>query len=82
MLNTVNTKPEGLLDRLQKLTGAEYLSDLRYMDYERIRTYLPEVEMEKYSLSQWLDAVKYLTGTEKEVATAQEVYDYLLYFKK
>lgn len=73
---------EGLLDRLQKLTGADYLSDLRYMDYERIRTYLPEMGVEKYPLSQWQDAVKYLTGTEQEAATAQELYDYLLHFKK
>lgn len=82
MIDTVNAKPEGLLDRLQKLTGADYLSDLRYMDYERIRTYLPELDVEQYSLSQWLDAAKYLTNTQPELSSAQEAYDYLLHFKK
>lgn len=78
----MNTKPEGLLDRLQILTEAEYLSDLRFMDFERIRKHLPELDAEQYPLSQWLDAVKYLTNTQSELATAQEAYDYLLHFKE
>lgn len=77
-----NTKPEGLLDRLQSLTHADYLSDLRYMNYEQIRVHLPELEVEKYTLFQWLDAAAYITGTHPELNTVQEVYEYLLAFRK
>lgn len=78
----MNTKPEGLLDRLQTLTKANYLSDLGFMDYERIREQLPNLDIEKYTLFQWLDAAEYLTGTKPELETVQEIYDYLLHFKK
>lgn len=76
----INT--EDLLEYLQYLTKAAYLSDLCCLDYEVIRAHLPEIEVDKYPYSQWLDAATYLTGTKPELATAQEVYDYLLHFQK
>lgn len=67
-----------LFEDLAKLTGAEYLSDLKSMPYEIIRQQLQTIDPEKYSLSQWQDAVDYLTGKETTQETVEEIYEYLL----
>lgn len=77
-----NTKSEGLLDRLQALTNAKYLSDPCFMDYESIRTQLPRLNVGEYTLIQWLDAAEYLTGTKPDLDTPKKVYEHLLDFKK
>lgn len=74
-------KPEGLLDRLTALTGVEYLSDLLTIDYEIIRTKLPEIEPKEYPLSQWLDAAEYLTGSKPDTNDVQKIYEQLIQFK-
>lgn len=70
---TQMSKTEGLLDRLAVLTGVEYLSDLRTLDYEIIREKLPEIEAKDYPLSQWLDAAEYLSGTKLQADTPQQM---------
>ena len=75
-------KTKGLLDHLAELTGVEYLSDLKHVDYEHIRALLPKIEIKRYPLHQWLDASDYLTGTKPETNTVQELYEYLLHYIK
>ena len=68
----------GPLEELTELIGAAYLSDLRTMDYYLICRQLRNMEPDKYTLFQWQDAARYLTGQETKLETVKEIYDYLL----
>ena len=67
-----------LLEKLTKLTGAMYLSDLKTMAYATIRTELHDIDPQKYTLFQWKDAAKYLTGNDVALDTVKGIYEYLL----
>lgn len=72
----------GPLEELAELVFTPYLSDLQVMEYETIRTELRSMDPHKYPLFQWKDAVKYLTGESTDLETVQEIYDYLLAYKR
>ena len=68
----------GPLEELTELTGVMYLSDLQKISYDLVRRQIRNIDPEKYTLFQWQDAARYLTGKETELATVKEIYDYLL----
>ena len=68
----------GPLEELTELTAVEYLSDLKTLHYDLIRIQLQSINPEDYTLPQWQDAAKYLTGKETELNTVREVYEFLL----
>ena len=67
-----------LLEKLRILTNCDYISDLRFRDYEQVRPYLRFVNSDDYSIEQWKDASQYLTGIKPEIASAEGCYNYLL----
>lgn len=68
----------GPLEELTELTGVMYLSDLQKTSYDLVRRQIRNIDPEKYTLFQWQDAARYLTGKETELETVKEIYDYLL----
>ena len=68
----------GPLEELTELTGVMYLSDLQKISYDLVRRQIRNIDPEKYTLFQWQDAARYLTGKETELETVKEIYDYLL----
>lgn len=67
-----------LLEKLTELTGAIYLSDLKTMAKATIRTELHDIALKKYTLFQWKDAAKCLTGNDVDLDTVKGIYEYLL----
>lgn len=70
-----------LLEKLTKLTGAMYLSNLKTMAQATIRTELHDIDPKKYTLFQWKDAAKYLTGNDVDLDTVKGIYEYLLTYQ-
>ena len=68
----------GPLEELTELTTVEYLSDLKTLHYDLIRRQLRNINPKNYTLHQWQDAAKYLTGKETERNTVRGIYEYLL----
>ena len=68
----------GPLEELTELTGVTYLSDLPTINYDLVRRQLRNIDPEQYTLFQWQDTAKYLTGKETKFETVKEIYDYLL----
>ena len=68
-----------LLEQLAALSGCKYLSDLHYRLDERDLNYaLRRCPAEDYPLSQWLEAVSYLTGEKAAFATGEQARAFLL----
>lgn len=72
----------GPLEELAELTGVMYLSDLQKISYDLVRRQIRNIDPDKYTLFQWQDTAKYLTGKETDLATVKEVYDYLLTYSE
>lgn len=68
----------GPLEELTELTGVAYLSDLQKINYDLVRRQIRNINPEKYTLFQWQDTAKYLTGKETDLKTVKKIYDYLL----
>lgn len=49
----------GLLDDLQMRLGLEYLSDLRFYNYKKIKAVIDDISADDYTLAEWNDAVEY-----------------------
>lgn len=60
-----------LLDVLAARRGC-YISDLT------LAPFLRRMEENAYPLSQWQDAVRYLTGDEREFTSVKEIKDFIL----
>ena len=69
---------DGPLEELAELTGADYLSDLKTMNYEQIRRQMERIDPDRYTLSQWKDTADYLTGNDVDAETEEQIYEYLL----
>jgi hypothetical protein len=68
-----------LLEMLSFQTGCMFLSDLKKPhNLSFIRRALKHIEPSCYSLWEWEDAVRYLTGEKKEFATYADVKAYVL----
>lgn len=59
----------GPLEELAELTGVMYLSDLQKISYDLVRRQIRNIEPDKYSLFQWQDTAKYLTGNDVDMET-------------
>lgn len=71
----------GLLDDLQMRLGLEYLSDLRFYNYKKIKAAVEDISAEDYTLAEWNDAVEYLTNEPMQFASACEAREFLLKHK-
>lgn len=73
MIHACSPYAEGLLDIIAAKCQCEYLSDLLYIASDfRIRQALYEVEPAEYSLSEWLDAIEYLTHNSRGSFSTQD----------
>ncbi len=76
------TKEKCLLDILQKCIGLEYISDLQaYPKYSQIAAIIELIPAERYPLSVWADAARYITGSDSEFTTAEDARAFLLSHK-
>lgn len=68
-----------LLDILAARRGC-YISDLNLAPFLRRMALsdLYRIEENAYPLSQWQDAVRYLTGDERDFESVQEIKDFIL----
>lgn len=71
----------GPLEELAELTGVMYLSDLQKISYDLVRRQIKNIAPDKYTLFQWQDTVKYLTGNVVDFQAVKEIYDYLLSYQ-
>ena len=68
-----------LLLVLSEKAGCKYLSDLKYVaDKSRIKSEIEQLLPQDFSLAQWNDAVKYLTGQNKTFDSAIEYKEFLI----
>ena len=68
----------GLLDMLAEQTGCEYLSVLRSPKvFPLLSNVLHGVDQEEYSLSEWQDAILYITGKVSASKNAAQAKEYL-----
>ena len=70
---------KGLLETLAKDIGCSYLSELHSVyRYKEIYGEIIKLDMEKYTISEWNDAVGYITGKNVIFSSPKEARDYLL----
>ena len=64
----------GLLARLQNLSGCQYLSDLHSSFYiEDIIYAVRMVSISSYSMGEWEEAFRYITGVRMEFRSKDEL---------
>lgn len=68
----------GLLDDLQMRLGLEYLSNLRFYNYKKIKAVIEDISADDYALTEWNDAVEYLTNEPIQFDSACEAREFLL----
>ena len=64
----------GLLERCTEEVGCTYLSDLRYLDTKerfRLAGAVEQIPPGEYSLTEWNDALDYLTGGAPAPSTGE-----------
>ena len=67
-----NKNQGGLLPRLQYLSGCQYLSDLHNSFYtEDILYALRKINIASYSMEEWVEAYRYITGDNKNTGLCQ-----------
>lgn len=76
----------GLLEKIADIMQCTYISDLRgrlSLDHEQLQ-FLNELRAETYALSEWQEAVRYITGNLDSFNSAAEGKNILLdyYIKK
>lgn len=75
-----NEKTLGLLEYIAANAGCQYLSDLSYPcrpPLYSIARIVRKIDPAQYSLREWADAVHYITGQEREFASAEQAARYL-----
>ena len=73
----------GLLDTIAMKMNTEYLSDIRLVkDYDEVKSIIRNFSEESFAISEWNDAVEYLTGENKNFETVSEAKEFLLKFQK
>ncbi|MBE7048443.1 MAG: hypothetical protein E7393_03610 [Ruminococcaceae bacterium] len=71
----------GLLENLQEKLRLEYLSDLSFLnDLSDLKEKVNVIPSDRYSLSEWTDAVNYITKSAKVFASSNDAKEYLLQF--
>ena len=72
------TRDMGLLDFLAAKAGCMYLSDLHTPVYQcMVGSIIRQTDVEYFSLSEWNDAVKYISGESKQFPDKTKAAEYL-----
>lgn len=69
-------KTISLLDMLSLQMGCTYLSDLRFLNafqYRKLAEILAVLPAEDFDLREWKDALRYLTGENRQAMNAKQV---------
>lgn len=73
----------GLLPKLCQLTGCPYLSDLHNLYYAKnVLGALYVINTSLYSLEQWKEAYRYITGHKEAIGTETEIIRELIQYLK
>lgn len=76
------THTAGLLERLQASIGCLYLSDLHQPDWlPLIQQVLPDINPKDYSIQEWNDAVRYITGIGSSFSNRADAVRFLQYYQ-
>ncbi|MBC8530498.1 hypothetical protein [Gehongia tenuis] len=71
----------GLLERLALAAGCMYLSDLHTTEYGKsLCQAVLSIDPAEYSLSEWQEAARYVSGRELSFPAPEEARDYLVSF--
>ena len=69
-------KTISLLDMLSLQMGCTYLSDLRFLNafqYRKLAEILAVLPAEDFDLREWKDALRYLTGENRQAMNVKQV---------
>ena len=67
-----------LFDVLREKVHCEYISDLKFVDFERIQVHLERLNKDDFELKEILDALNWFGGEVPESTTKEEAWDLLL----
>ena len=71
-----------LFDVLREKVHCEYISDLKFVDFERIQVHLERLNKDDFELKEILDALNWFGGEAPESVTKEEAWELLLTLKK
>ena len=71
-----------IFEVLRDKIHCEYVSDLLFVDYERIRIHLEYMDQNDFELKEILDAISWFGGTVPEEATKDNAWNALLELKR
>ena len=78
----IASNKQGLLDRIARQMDCLYLSDLRNPAYiPAIHNTIALIQANEYALSEWNDAVQYITTKPLTFSTSYEARNFLLEYK-
>lgn len=67
-----------LLEYLQLKTGCEFMSDLHLPEnFPLIRKIVKEISPKDYPITEWKDAINYITREKAQFSDVQQAADYL-----
>lgn len=77
-------KTKDLFEDLARLSGCEYVADLKLRKNEKVIKALQEVVVTEYSLHDWKDAAEYLVGENLVTDDREEIQKIIIskYLKK
>ncbi len=71
----------GLLENISSHIGLEYLSDLRFkVSKNLLKSKLECIPDNCYPLSEWNDAVQYITDADKSFLTSSDAREFLIQY--
>lgn len=71
-----------LFDVLREKVHCEYLSDLKVVNFERVRAHLEQLDKDDFDLKEILDAINWFGGKVHEMTTKEEAWTVLLNLKR
>lgn len=71
-----------IFEVLRDKMHCEYVSDLLFVDYERIRIHLEYMDQNDFELKEILDAISWFGGTVPEEVTKDNAWSALLELKR
>ena len=67
-----------IFEILREKVHCEYVSDLKFVDYNLIRIHLEHLDYNEFELSELLDAVDWFGNVKLDTESKEEAYQYLL----
>lgn len=71
-----------LFEVLRDKVHCEFISDLKFVDYNLIRIHLEHLDYNEFDLSELLDAVNWFGNVHLNTESKEEAYNYLLKLEK